>query len=318
VMLHAAGRKVLTGGNIGVPALDLLRQSPPDFYVLELSSFQLERTRSLNCRVAALINISRDHIDHHGSMEAYVAAKAAIFSDCGVAVYNRQDPLIADMIRPTQAAISFGLDSPAAGQYGVITRRGTAWLARGARLLVPTNTLKLPGPHNVANVLAALAVGEALGLGRESMVAAAQSFRGLPHRNQWVSDAGGLNWINDSKGTNVGATVAAIAAVRGRVVLIAGGDGKGADFAPLAEALGAHARGAVLLGKDAQLIAQALEGTCETRLVDSMPAAVEVAQTLAQPGDTVLLSPACSSLDMYANYEARGEAFINAIRRNVA
>ncbi len=317
-MLRAAGCSVLTGGNIGVPVLDLLRRPPPDYYVLELSSFQLERTHSLECRAAAVLNLARDHLDHHGGMDAYAAAKARIFDRCGVAVFNRDDEAVAAMVGAGHAAIGFGLGAPDGEHYGVIVHEGADWLARGEQRLIPANTLRLAGRHNVANVLAALALGEALDLRREPMLAAAQCFRGLPHRNQWVSDAGGLTWINDSKGTNVGASVAAIESVPGKLVLIAGGDGKGADFRPLAAALGERARGAVLLGKDAPEIANVLGPVCRTRLVESMAAAVQAAQEIAVRGDTVLLSPACSSLDMFANYEARGEAFVNAIRRVAA
>lgn len=313
-MLRDARRKVLAGGNLGVPALELLRQPQPDFYVLELSSFQLERTHSLRCRAAAVLNLSSDHIDHHGDMDTYAAAKARIFADCDVAIFNRQDALVSAMVGASQVAMSFGLDTPAAGQYGLVRRTGENWLARGARLLMPARDLQLFGRHNIANVLAALAVGEALGLERATTLESARKFRGLPHRTQWVSDHGGITWVNDSKGTNVGAAVAAVESVRSGLVLIAGGDGKGADFAPLAAALAERARAAVLLGADAERLEAALAGVCTVRRVDSMPEAVAAAAALARPGDTVLLSPACSSLDMYANFEARGDAFVAAVR----
>lgn len=313
-ILRQARRKVLTGGNIGIPALDLLREPEPELYLLELSSFQLERTRSLKCKVAAVLNVSRDHIDHHGDMDAYVAAKASIFDDCEVAVINRDDALVRDMPGSGQATMSFGAGEPAAGQYGLIRRGGQAWLARGARLLIPETGLRLIGRHNTTNVLAALAIGEALGIERQTMLESVQSFRGLPHRTQWVADTGGVKWINDSKGTNVGASVAAIESMRGAVVLIAGGDGKGADFAPLAEAM-KRARGAILLGSDAARLEQVLQPVCPTHRASDMNQAVAIARQVARRGDTVLLSPACSSLDMFANYEARGDAFMNAVRR---
>ncbi|MBT8130660.1 MAG: UDP-N-acetylmuramoyl-L-alanine--D-glutamate ligase [Gammaproteobacteria bacterium] len=317
-MLRAANRKVLAGGNLGVPALDLLRQPLPDFYVLELSSFQLESTTGLASAVAAVLNLSADHIDRHGHLEAYANAKARIFESCGIGVFNRNDPAVAAMAENVPAKISFGADSPAVGQYGVISRRGTDWLARGQRLLAPVSSLKIQGRHNVENVLAALAIGKAIGLERETMLQTAQEFRGLPHRTQWVSDAASLVWINDSKGTNVGASVAAIESVRGRVVLIAGGDGKNADFAPLAEAMRRRGRAAVLMGKDAAKLEAILKPHCATQIAADMDAAVVAAMELAQHGDTVLLSPACSSLDMYNNYEARGDAFVSAIKRCAA
>ncbi|MDH3767401.1 MAG: UDP-N-acetylmuramoyl-L-alanine--D-glutamate ligase, partial [Gammaproteobacteria bacterium] len=317
-MMRACGRKVLAGGNLGVPALDLLRQPVPDFYVLELSSFQLECTVGLSSAAAAVLNVSADHIDRHGGLEAYAEAKSRIYDSCGIAVYNRDDPIVVDMAKNNPASISFGHDSPPVGQYGVINRRGTVWMARGQRLLAPVNSLKIYGNHNVANVLAALALGDAIGLERDAMIEAAQAFRGLPHRTQWVSDAGSLSWINDSKGTNVGASVAAIESVRGKVVLIAGGDGKKADFAPLAKAMRRRGRAAVLLGKDARRLDEILQPCGPTRIVANMGEAVSAAMELAQNGDTVLLSPACSSLDMYNNYEARGEAFVKAIKRCAA
>lgn len=313
-MLGDAGHEVLAGGNLGVPALELLREPPPEFYVLELSSFQLERTDSLACVAAAVLNLTRDHIDHHGDMEGYVAAKRRIFENCEIAVYNREDKYSSSMISQSQRSISFGLDAPAAGQYGLVRRAGNDWLARGARLLAPVSSLKLLGRHNAANVLAALALGEAVGIPAASMLDSAKEFRGLPHRTQWVSDTGGINWINDSKGTNVGAAIAAIESFGSGLVLIAGGDGKGADFAPLAQAMSRRARAAVLLGADAGRLAAVLEPVCPTRTVASMTEAVAAARELARRGDTVLLSPACSSLDMFANFEARGDAFVAAVR----
>lgn len=315
-MMRQAGRKVLAGGNLGVPALDLLKQPVPDFYVLELSSFQLERTEHLSAAVATVLNVSPDHIDRHGGIDAYADAKARVFESCDIAVYNRQDPRVVAMIEQKLATISFGTDDPPVGQYGVIRRRGSDWIARGSRLLAPTSGLKVIGTHNFANVLAALAVGEAAGLPREPMLAAAQEFRGLPHRTQCVADTAGMTWINDSKGTNVGASVAAIESVRrGKIVLIAGGDGKGADFAPLVRIMRRRGRAAILLGKDASLLQGLLAPHCESQVVADMPAAVAAAAITGRRGDTVLLSPACSSLDMYANYEARGDAFVDAIRR---
>ncbi|MBT8136654.1 MAG: UDP-N-acetylmuramoyl-L-alanine--D-glutamate ligase, partial [Gammaproteobacteria bacterium] len=309
-------RKVLAGGNLGVPALDLLKQPVPDFYVLELSSFQLERTGNLSAAVAAVLNISPDHIDRHGGVDAYIEAKTRVYDSCGIAVYNRDDERVAAMVADRLATLSFGINMPAVGQYGVISRRGTDWIARGPRLLAPVSSLKVVGAHNLANVLAAMAIGEAAGLPRDPMLQAAQEFRGLPHRTQVVADAAGMTWINDSKGTNVGASVAALESIRrGKIVLIAGGDGKDADFSPLVRVMHRRGRAAILLGKDAERLRELLAPHCQATVVDDMPAAVKAAAEAGSRGDTVLLSPACSSLDMYVNYEARGDAFVSAIRR---
>jgi UDP-N-acetylmuramoylalanine--D-glutamate ligase len=310
----AGGLKVRAGANLGTPALDLLEGDVPDFYLLELSSFQLETTHSLRPRAACVLNITADHIDRHGSMERYIAAKVRILSDAGIVVLNRDDRLVMAMWDNRTPCIRFGLDAPGAGEYGLIETPQGLVLARGETELMPASRLKLRGRHNLANALAALAITEALGLEPAGLLDALAAFPGLPHRAEWVAEHGGVTWINDSKGTNVGAAVAAIGGMSGPVVLIAGGDGKGADFAPLAAAARGRVRAAVLLGRDAALLAAALEGACPTVQVGGIEEAVDAAARLALPGDTVLLSPACASTDMYRDYTERGRRFAAAAR----
>lgn len=315
-MAEEAGLRVLAGGNLGVPALDLLSEALPDVYVLELSSFQLECTDSLRCEAAAVLNLSADHIDRHGTLDAYAAAKARIYRHAQRRVFNRDDAMVRAMVEDDPTAVSFGLDAPHEGHFGLLAdREDRPWLAHGHRRLMPADELRLPGRHNAANALAALALGAAAGWPTEPMIEALRHYQGLPHRTRRVCERRGIVWINDSKATNVGAAVAAISGLPGTLVLIAGGDGKGADFAPLAAALAGRARGAVLIGRDREALAAVLEGVCPTVFAADMDEAVRGAADLARPGDTVLLSPACASLDMYANYAARGEAFVQAVGR---
>ena len=314
IMAEHAGRDVRVGGNLGTPALDLLQEEEPDLYVLELSSFQLEITDSLPCVAATVLNLSPDHMDRYAGMKEYAAAKARIFRHCRTAVLNREDGWVRDMAAGAKQRVSFGLDAPKAGDYGVLGDGDDEWLAKGDEKLMPASVMRLKGRHNVANALAALALGEAAGLPMQAMLAATEAFRGLAHRMEFVSRIGEVSWYDDSKGTNVGATLAAVQGVTQPLVLIAGGDGKGQDFAPLAAALKA-ARGVVLLGKDAQSIEDAIAGRVLVKRVRDMEAAVQAAAELARPGDVVLLSPACSSLDMFENFEHRGRVFAAAVRR---
>ena len=310
----AGGMAVRAGANLGTPALDLLEGEVPDLYVLELSSFQLETTDSLHSRAACVLNLSPDHIDRHGTLERYAAAKARILSGAEAVVLNRDDRRVMAMWDGRTPRLSFGLDAPGEGEYGLVDAPGGAVLARGAERLLPAARLKLRGRHNVANALAALALAEAVGLEPARLLDALAAFPGLPHRAEWVAEHGGITWINDSKGTNVGAAVAAITGMDGPVVLIAGGDGKGADFSPLAAAARGRVRAAVLLGRDAPEIERALTGVCPTVRVAGIEEAVAEAARLAEPGDTVLLSPACASTDMYSDYTERGSRFAAAAR----
>ena len=310
-----AGLRVRAGGNLGTPALDLLVGEEPEVFVLELSSFQLEATASLRARAACVLNISADHIDRHGSLEAYCDAKARILGGAERVVLNRDDRRVMAMWDGRTPCIRFGLGAPeAAGDYGLLeTAEGPA-LARGAEPLAPASMLRIRGRHNQANALAALAMAEAIGLDPRACLPALAQFAGLPHRAEWVAERAGVLYINDSKGTNVGAAVAAISGMDRPVVLIAGGDGKGADFAPLAAAVRERVRAAVLMGRDAPLLEEALAGACPTVRAEGIEAAVAAAARLARPGDCVLLSPACASTDMYSDYRERGLRFAAAAR----
>jgi UDP-N-acetylmuramoylalanine--D-glutamate ligase len=327
LMAERAGRRVKVGGNLGTPALDLLDaegEEATELFVLELSSFQLETTRSLRPAAAVVLNLSADHMDRYADLAAYAAAKARVFNGAAVALYNRADPLVAAMAAPGAKRISFGPDAPpAAADWGVIARGGQSFLARGDTTLFPVDSLLTRGAHNVQNSLAAAALGSAVGLEPEALGETLREFRGLPHRTEFVLEHDGVIWLNDSKGTNVGATLAAIEGLGGPLVLILGGDGKGQDFAPLAAALLGKTRAVVLLGRDAPLIEQAIRAAAanateqapQLRRVAGMEQAVSVAAGIATDGDTVLLSPACSSLDMFEGFEHRGRAFCNAVRR---
>jgi UDP-N-acetylmuramoylalanine--D-glutamate ligase len=312
-MAQAAGRDVLAGGNLGEPALDLLAKPVPELYVLELSSYQLESTDSLELLAAAVLNLTPDHMDRYGSLTEYGAAKARIFWNAAVAVVNLDDPAVRAMPRAGQRVVGFAVDR-ADAYWSLRTVDGRDWLVREGEPLLAADEMALPGRHNAANALAALAIGAACGFGLEPMVATLRAFRGLPHRMRWVADRRGVRWFDDSKGTNVGATLAAVAGLRGPLVVIAGGDGKGQDFAPLGPAFAGKVRRAVLLGRDREQVAAALRGHCDVEFAVDMPAAVAAAARAAQPGDLVLLSPACASLDMFRDYAHRGEAFAAAVR----
>ncbi|HLY53479.1 MAG TPA: UDP-N-acetylmuramoyl-L-alanine--D-glutamate ligase, partial [Steroidobacteraceae bacterium] len=292
-MAQRAGLAVRVGGNLGEPALDLLSEDAA-LYVLELSSFQLESTSHLECRAATVLNVSADHLDRYGTLDEYAAAKARIFARCDTAVINLDDPLVVAMPRAVRRTLSFSLRATVGADYAVATRHGAWWLTRGGEPLLPVGALRIQGLHNAANALAALALGEALELPLESMLAELREFAGLPHRSQWVAEVRGVRYINDSKGTNVGATLAAVGGMAGPLVIIAGGDGKNQDFTPLAAAFRGKVRHTVLIGRDAPRIARVLEGVCTLESCATLPEAVRAAARAAKAGDTVLLSPACA------------------------
>jgi len=317
-MLREAGHDVRVGGNLGKPVLDLLEADEPECYVLELSSFQLETTSSLNAAAAAVLNISPDHLDRYGDVAEYVAAKQRIYHGDGVMVINADDPQVAAMAEAGRKVVRFSLTAPAAGEFGVLPRSGHLWLVKGDDYLLSVAELRIKGMHNVANALAALALGEAIGLPMTAMLDTLRCFAGLPHRTQWVATHDGVEWYNDSKGTNVGATLAALKGMPGKVVLIAGGQGKGQDFTPLRAAAADKARAVILLGQDAAIIEHALGDAVPVVQVTSMEEAVEQAARLARSGDAVLLSPACASFDMFKGYEHRGDAFSTAVRRGLS
>jgi UDP-N-acetylmuramoylalanine--D-glutamate ligase len=321
-MARRCGYDPRIGGNLGTPALDLLAQptrfddSAPKLYVLELSSFQLETTSNLRTRAAVVLNISPDHLDRYASVEEYAAAKARVFAKSETIVINADDPRVAAMIQPRKRIVRFGLRDPSDEQFFGLCKRGDAtWFAKGGAPLMDVAELRIQGRHNWSNALAALALGDAAGMMMPGMLHALREFKGLPHRMQWVGAAHGVTWYDDSKGTNVGATLAALSGAPGRVVLIAGGEGKGQDFAPLREGVAGKARAVVLIGRDANLIEAALGDAAPLVHAADMNDAVARAHELARPGDCVLLSPACASFDMFKNYAHRGEVFAAEAQR---
>lgn len=313
LMCDAAGVDGLAGANLGEPALDLLEYETPDYYLLELSSFQLQRTATLPLKVAVLLNISPDHLDWHASEAEYRGAKYRIFREAESAVFNRADGEAQRHIGNSTSYKSFGLDEPEEDQFGVRHDDGESFLARGEQLLISTADIAMVGVHNHANALAALAAGEFMGLGLSAMLQVLHEFPGLPHRMQYIACINGADFINDSKATNVGAAIASVESVPGLVVLIAGGQGKGADFHVLASSVCGKLRSAILYGEDAAVIEDAFEGLAPTARVPNLRAAVRFAAEQAQPGDTVLLAPACASFDQYPNFEARGDDFESAV-----
>jgi len=313
LMCMAAGKTGLAGGNLGVPALDLLVEDEPDFYLLELSSFQLQRTEHLPAKVAILLNISPDHLDWHASEDEYRQAKYRILDQAEAAVINRADDEIDEHLPKNIHRVSFGLDEPEADQYGLLPDEGELFLARGDQLLLSITDVAMVGAHNQANALAALAAGELIGLDMSSMLQVLNEFPGLPHRMQLAGRVAGVQYINDSKATNVGAAIASVESVEGPVVLIAGGQGKGGDFDKLATTTCSRLRAALLIGEDAPLLDAAFEDLTPTEQVADMQAAVMRAAEIAEAGDTVLLAPACASFDQHANYQARGDAFCRAV-----
>jgi UDP-N-acetylmuramoylalanine--D-glutamate ligase len=312
-MCRADGRNVLAGGNLGEPALDLLSQEVPDLYVLELSSFQLHRTQNLPAKVAILLNVSPDHLDWHANQDEYRDAKYRVFHEADAAVINRTDETATEQASDCKRVISFGADVPADGQYGLRVDAGETYLACGETLLLSCRDLALYGAHNQLNALAALAAGDLLGLDMAAMLQVLIEFPGLPHRMQFVARVGAVDYINDSKATNVAAAVASIQSVESMLVLVAGGDGKGGEFDDLSTAVEDKLRGAVLIGKDAEKIAHALDTVMPVHFADTMGAAVSMAAQCAESEDTVLLAPACASLDQYTNYMERGESFCTAV-----
>ena len=315
-MAAAAGKRVAVGGNLGTPALDLLADDI-DLYVMELSSFQLETTHQLGAEVATVLNVSEDHMDRYSGLPAYHLAKHRIFRGARQVVVNRQDALSRPLLTESQPCWTFGLNRPDFKGFGLIEEGGEKHLAYEFKTLMPVSELKIRGGHNQANALAALALGHAVGLPFDAMLATLRQFGGLEHRCQWLRERQGVSYYNDSKATNVGAALAAIEGlgvdIAGKLVLIAGGDGKGADFQPLAASVAAHCRAVVLLGRDAEQIAAVLGDRVPLVRVHTLDEAVQRSAELAQAGDAVLLSPACASLDMFKNYEERGQLFARAV-----
>jgi UDP-N-acetylmuramoylalanine--D-glutamate ligase len=316
-----AGLKTVVAGNIGLPVLDTLNGDVPDIYVLELSSFQLETTNTLNADAATVLNISEDHMDRYQGLEDYAQAKARIFAGNGVQVLNRQDAWSMGMAIQNRPVVTFGLDeADAENNYGLKYQADKTLLMRGKEALLDTQSMKIAGLHNAANALAAMALCEAVGIPSSAMLKALLEFKGLPHRVEWVADIANVAFYDDSKGTNVGATYAALQGLVSpnsarKIVLIAGGDGKGQDFSPLRQIVKTNARAVVLIGRDAPQIKAALaEAGVEILNSISLENAVEQAYQVAVKGDAVLLSPACASFDMFRNYVHRAEVFVGSVK----
>ncbi|MDF2445004.1 MAG: UDP-N-acetylmuramoyl-L-alanine--D-glutamate ligase [Moraxellaceae bacterium] len=319
LMAKNAGIDVGVGGNLGLPVLDMLReQGEQVLYVLELSSFQLETTHSLRAAVAVVLNMSEDHMDRYTSMREYHAAKHRIFRNCQRFVTNRDDALTRPLIADSTPNVSFGLNAPDLNQFGVLMEGSEKWLARGREKLLPVSAMKIRGDHNVANALAALALGEAVNLSMSVMLQTLREFAGLPHRCELVAEKDGIAWYNDSKGTNVGSTLAAINglgnAVKGKLILIAGGVGKGQDFTPLSVPLVKYAKALVLIGEDGPKIEAAVADAVQKVRATTLRDAIEKSRALAADGDAVVLSPACASFDMFKNYEDRGQQFVATVK----
>lgn len=320
LMAQDVGVKVAVGGNLGRPALDLTRDDP-DVYILELSSFQLETTSNLNAEVAVVLNMSEDHLDRHGDMAGYHAAKHRIFQGVKKVVFNRDDSLTRPLVPDVTPMQSFGLNAPDLKQYGILREdNGTIWLARGRERLLKSSEMYIQGTHNVANALACLALGEAIGLPIDKMLETLKTFKGLEHRCEFVKEVAGVRYYNDSKGTNIGATLAAldglgaaIEAQGGKVAIILGGQGKGQDFTALRQSLEKYAKLAVLIGEDRPVIEKAIQGTTELLHAETLQEAVALCQQHTQAQDVVLLSPACASFDMFTGYPQRGHRFVEYV-----
>jgi UDP-N-acetylmuramoylalanine--D-glutamate ligase len=316
-MALRAKKQVQVGGNLGVPALDLITPKT-ELYVLELSSFQLDTTYSLKPAVATVLNVTPDHMDRYGTLEEYCLAKQHVYNHCQVAVCNRDDPLTECHNPDVSRKIYFTLDEPRDNEFGLKKQGDEVYLAFQNQLLLPVKTLPVLGRHYQANALAALAIGYGSGLPFEPMLQTLIEFKGLPHRCQLVRELNGVAWYNDSKGTNVGATLAAInglgAEIKGKLILIAGGVGKNADFSPLVPLVEKYVKTVVLIGEAAPILADVLGDRVSIVLGSSMDEAVSLASREAQPGDSILLSPACASYDMFNNFEHRGDVFTEIVQ----
>jgi len=319
-MCREAGLATTVAGNIGPPVLDALlaleqQSGRSDVFVLELSSFQLESTSSLDADAAAMLNLCEDHMDRYDSLKEYARAKERIFTGAGVQVLNRDDAWSMDMARAGRPRTTFGLDTPKSqDEWGLLHGENGPVLGNGEHALLAVRELQVTGLHNAANALAALALVHAIAVPERAAVAALRQYKGLPHRLEPVGVLGGVTFYDDSKGTNVGATVAALSGMAQPIALIAGGEGKGQDFTPLAAAVARRVHTVVLIGRDANTIAQAIEASgVPLRRATTMEEAVEIAYRASRPGDAVLLSPACASFDMFRNYGHRGEIFMRAV-----
>ncbi|MCG8670180.1 MAG: UDP-N-acetylmuramoyl-L-alanine--D-glutamate ligase [Pseudomonadales bacterium] len=316
-LLQDAGMNAVVAGNIGIPVMELLNQGiEADIYVLELSSFQLETTEGLNAKVATILNISEDHMDRYDDLADYARAKQRIYEGCETAVINKDD-VFSEPTTDVGNKLYFLASQPTEEEFGIVNRGEDIWLATDHSPIVKASELKVKGRHNQLNALAAVAIGKALGVPMESMVCTLNEFAGLSHRCQWVASIEAVDWFNDSKGTNVGATLAAINGIgselKGKILLIAGGEGKDADFCVLKDAVSNYVKTLILIGRDAPLIEKALGSAVNTLVVNDLSEAVSSAAKMASRGDAVLLSPACASFDMFAGFEDRGNQFMKLV-----
>ena len=316
-MAEACGLSVGVGGNLGTPMLDLLDEGH-QLYVIELSSFQLELVTDTRGAIAGLLNISPDHMDRYAGLQQYHAAKHRIFLGASTVINNRQDPLTNPLLSTSVKQSSFGLNKPDLGSFGLLDEDGQQWLACGLEPLMPVADVAIKGTHNTANALAALALGQAAGLDMTAMLETLKTYKGLAHRCEHVATVNQVMYIDDSKGTNVGATVAALNGFgekdRANLILIAGGQGKGQDFSKLKKPVAQFVKLVALYGEDAAKIASELQGSSEIEQFDSLENAVAKAAASAQSGDIVLLSPACASFDMFSGFEQRGQRFQSAVK----
>ncbi|MCY4358705.1 MAG: UDP-N-acetylmuramoyl-L-alanine--D-glutamate ligase [Gammaproteobacteria bacterium] len=321
-ILHFTGCNFGVGGNLDghrfKPALDLLLEAEQrQLYLLELSSFQLETTEKLNAEVACILNISADHQDRYNSMEDYILAKQRIYKGAKHIVVNRDDVLTFPSRMFTAIRWDFGFGQPGSSGFGLLEEDGEQYLAFQFEKIMRVNELKVFGRHNVANVLAAAAMAVAAGIRRKSIIEAIRGFTGLPHRCQWIANVTGIEFYNDSKGTNVGATMAAVEGlgqrISGHIVLIAGGVGKGADFQTLVPVIKRWVKQVILMGRDAAAMAADFDAEVQTSFARNMQEAVRTAFNHAESGDAVLLSPACASYDMFENYQQRGQSFVQSV-----
>ena len=316
-LLEATGLKVKVAGNIGLPVLDaVLAKEEVDVWVLELSSFQLETTHSLRAQVACILNVTEDHMDRYDSLNDYASAKQRIYDGCETAVYW-QDDTRTRPVGQTPKLAAFGGGGEKHGRF-YVRQEQAGQVMDGDKVVLSASELRIKGAHNLLNVAAILAIIDAFGIDYRTVLPVLREFPGLSHRCQWVASSDGVDWYNDSKGTNVGAAEAAIeglgSSISGKLVWLAGGEGKGADFSPLRQSVAKHVRHAVLFGRDAQLIAASIKGACTVEFATSLPEAVAKAAAVVQSGDAVLLSPACASFDMFNNYEDRGDQFVAAVQ----
>ncbi len=318
LMASQAGLKSVASGNIGTPVLDALDDGI-ELYVLELSSFQLESLQHLPMKAAVVLNISADHLDRYENIATYALSKQVIYENADVLVLNKDDLLASQISASASTQIRFTLNAPQDNEFGICDnqeseeKKQVPYLCLGKQPLMAVDQLKIKGSHNLQNALAALALGYAMELPLDSMLKTLREFKGLAHRTQFVAEIKGISWINDSKATNVGATVAALTGLPGKHILIAGGEAKGADFTELTDVVKQHCRAVVLMGKDAAMIKAVMPENVPVVIVTDMQAATQTAQSLAKKGDNVLLAPACASFDMFDNFEHRGEIFIQSV-----